>query len=233
MKISLQKKAPQGTVSSRPVKQLLHRGAALALVLGSNAAISASIEGLVVDSSGQPLSKVAVCLADPDEAGRCLKIRSTGKSGKYSFTGLKAGNQYTVLVNGDRTAASRKFQSYSTYVWKPLQQRVDISARNTRATLDDFTGKFNFSNFQRVVNLTAADFPELASIDLEGSYVALKVFIPSKVEDEPPQTIYLGQVTSTANVQIAASVPLAEQVIEYEIFSATLSINGSIALAGS
>lgn len=228
-----QKKMPQATAFSIPFNQLLKWGAALACVFGANGAISGTIEGRVFDTSGQPLYKVAVCLADPDQVGRCIKTRLTGKTGKYSFSGLKAGNQYTVLVNGDRAAASRKFQSYSTYVWEPLLQRADISSKNTRATLDDFTGKFNFSNFQRVVNLTAADFPELASLDLEGSYVFLKVLIPSKNEDEAPETIYLGQVTSNANVQIAASVPLAERVIEYEIFSATLSINGSITLADS
>jgi hypothetical protein len=78
--------------------------------------------------------------------------------------------------------------------------------------------------------LSAADFPELANIDLEGSYTALKVFIPSLREGVPPETIFLGKVSSGSGLEIEASVPLSVTTLGYEIYSAVLAINGTIAL---
>jgi len=96
-----------------------------------------------------------------------------------------------------------------------------------------FAGKFNFSNFQRTLTLTSVDFPELSSIDLQSDYVALKVFLPSPDQGQPPETIFLGQVTGLDQLLIEASVPLAVAEIGYEIFSASLSISGAIILANN
>jgi hypothetical protein len=204
--------------------------AALCLSLCAQLASGASIEGRATNVDGEPLYKVAICLAQAGTAGKCDKVRWTDKKGNYSFAGLKPGGDYTILVNGDRSAANRKNESYSNYVWEPTAHTAAINSLNEKVAVEDFVGKFNFSNFQRIVALGTADFPELASIDLDGSYTALKVFIPSSQEGVPPETIFLGQVHSGASLEIEASVPLSVTNIGYEIYSAVLSISGSIVL---
>ena len=226
--------------SSGITKQPLHSGPhpsraciAIGLLVFSQYAISASVTGRAVNADNNPLYKAAVCLAPAETPGRCAKTRATDRRGGYTFTGLKPGDVYTITINGDRSASNRKFQNFSNYAWEPRQQQISIQSRNEKLRVDDFVGTFNFSNYQRVVSLTLTDFPELADIDLEASYVALKVFIPASGADKQPETIFLGQVTDSSNLNIDASVPLAVAAIEYEIFSATLAIRGSIALAES
>ena len=220
----------------QPLTSAPHRsrfGVAIGLLFISHYAMSASISGRAVNEMNEPLPKAAVCLAPVETPAQCTKIRATDKRGAYTFSGLKPGDTYTITINGDRSASNRKFQSFANYVWTPQQRQISIQSRNEKLYVDDFVGTFNFSNYQRIVTLTLADFPELADIDLESSYVALKVFIPATAPDEPPETIFLGQVTGSSNLNIDASVPLAVAAIEYEIFSATLAIRGSIALAES
>ena len=196
-------------------------------------ALAASIDGAVTGATGEPLERVPVCLALSSSPDSCEKLRWTDRQGSYSFNGVKAGGDYLVRVFSDRTPAGRRSEAYTTYVWSPAEQPVVIDSRSEKLRLEAFVGKFNFSNFQRILTLTAADFPELATLDLQGSYVALKVFIPSSRPQEPPETIYLGQVTSLENLRIEASLPLAKETIYYEIYSATLSLSGEIALSGA
>jgi hypothetical protein len=191
---------------------------------------AASIQGSARNQdTGAPLVKVPICLAPLSTPTNCSRIRWTDKKGKYSFSGLHAGEDYAVIVNGDTSAANRKFEVYANYAWTKQKHTVAIRSKSDKMQAH-FTGKFNFSNFQRIINLTAADFPEMDSLDLAGSYVALKVFTLSLTEDQPPETIFLGQVSSVNTLKISASVPLASSSIGYEIFSATLSLSGSIAL---
>jgi hypothetical protein len=191
---------------------------------------AASISGSARNQdTGAPLVKVPVCLAPVNTPTDCSKIRWTDKKGNYSFSGLRAGEDYAVIANGDTSAANRKFEAYANYVWTKQKQEVAITSKHEKIWIE-FAGKFNFSNFQRIINLTAADFPELYSVDLAGSYVALKVFTLSLTEDQPPETIYLGHVKSVDTLKISASIPLASSSIRYEIFSATLSLSGSISL---
>lgn len=204
--------------------------AAICLSLCAQLASGASIEGRATNVAGEPLYKVAICLAQTGSTGNCDKIRWTDKKGNYSFAGLKPGSDYTVVINGDRSAANRKNESYSNYVWEPQARAAAISSMNEKVSIEDFVGKFNFSNFQRVITLGAADFPELATIDLEGTYTALKVFIPSSQEGVPPETIFLGRVQSAARLEIEASIPLSVTTIGYQLYSAVMSINGSIVL---
>jgi hypothetical protein len=203
---------------------------AVAALLFTQLANAASIQGEVrhQDTDG-PLVKVPVCLAPASTPTDCLRVRWTDKKGKYFFSGLHAGQDYEVIVNGDTSASNRKFEAYANYVWTKQKHTVAIRSKSDKIQAH-FTGKFNFSNFQRIINLTAADFPELDSLDLAGSYVALKVFTLSLTEDQLPETIFLGQVSSVDTLKISASVPLASSSIRYEIFSATLSLSGSIAL---
>lgn len=203
---------------------------AVAALLFTQLANAASIHGSALNQdTGAPLVKVPICLAPPSTPTNCTKVRWTDKKGKYSFSGLRAGGDYAVIVNGDTSASNRKFEAYANYAWTKQKHTVAIRSKSDKIQAH-FTGKFNFSNFQRIINLTAADFPELGSLDLAGSYVALKVFTLPLSEDQPPETIFLGQVSSVDTLKISASVPLASSSIRYEIFSATLSLNGSIAL---
>lgn len=195
-------------------------------------AIAASIEGVVTGVTGEPLERVPVCLALSSSEDSCEKLRWTDRKGGYSFNGVKAGSDYLVRIFADRSPDGRRAETYTTYVWSPAEQPVVIDSRSEQLRLEAFVGKFNFSNFQRILTLTATDFPELETLDLQGSYVALKVFIPSSRPQEPPETIYLGQVTSLENLRIEASLPLAMDAIYYEIYSATLSLSGAIALSG-
>jgi len=219
--------AAHGAVILRRTLTLL---AASCLVLCAQLASGASIEGRATNVAGEPLYKVSICLAEAGTAGTCEKVRWTDKKGNYSFAGLKPGSDYTIVINGDRSAANRKNESYSNYVWEPQAHTAAISSMSEKVSVEDFVGKFNFSNFQRIVTLGATDFPELATIDLEGTYTALKVFIPSSQEGVPPETIFLGQVQSAARLEIEASVPLSVTTISYELYSAVMSISGSIVL---
>jgi hypothetical protein len=204
--------------------------AALALLLCAQGASSASISGRTVDADGAALTKVSVCLSLASTPESCERVRWTDKKGAYTFNGLKPGIDYIVTVNGDSTASNRKFERHANYAWQPREHSATINSKNEKLAVGDFVGKFNFSNFQRIVSLSAADFPELSSIDLTGSYVALKVFISSGKLDEPPQTIFLGRVLEREKLEIRASVPLSCSVIEYEIFSSNLALSGSIGL---
>mgnify|MGYP001817349292 FL=1 len=204
-------------------------GAVMAASAGPVAA--ASIEGSATDSAGSPLYRVAVCLKSADTGDDCIKQRFTDQKGQYRFSGVKPDMSYSVEIFADTSAAARKFEQYRTYVWEPQQRAAAVAGKNESVELQPFVGKFNFSNFQRVITLTGADFPELAGIDLQSDYVALKVFLPSVREGEAPETIFLGQVTRVDQLVIEASLPLAARAIAYEIYSASMSLSGSIAVA--
>lgn len=203
------------------------------LVAMAPAGFAASIKGAVINTSGDPLAKVTVCLKASSSDRDCVKLRRSDQRGNYQFKGLKAGQSYSVEVFQDSSASGRKFEQYKTYVWEPQVQHAAVTTKNETIRLVTFAGKFNFSNFQRALTLTSVDFPELSSIDLQSDYVALKVFLPSPDQEQPPETIFLGQVTGLEQLLIEASVPLAVTEIGYEIFSASLSISGSIMLANN
>jgi hypothetical protein len=192
---------------------------------------AASLQGSVTDQAGAPLAKVPVCLREASESRGCSRVQTTDRKGNYRFNGLKPGPTYRVSVFQDDSASGRKFDRYRTYVWDPLQQTTTLTQKNESQALARFTGKFNFSNFQRGLTLAGIDFPELSSIDLAVEPVFLKVFVPPVETNEAPSTIYLGQVSNAETLAIVASVPLATPRIDYQIFSTTLSLAGSIFLS--
>ena len=203
------------------------------LALGmSSSALAASIEGTVESATGEPLDKVPVCLRVTGDDRHCSKIQSTDRNGRYRFNGVKDDSDYAVVIFQDDSATGRRFERYRTYVWTPLAQPVSLASRNASIELAPFRGKFNFSNFQRSLTLTSSDFPELGSMDLLSDYVILKVFIPATSPDAAPETIFLGRVTNVDTISVAASLPLSATSINYQIYSASLSIDGSISLAG-
>ena len=55
--------------------------------------------------------------------------------------------------------------------------------------------------------------------------------MPATTPDTPPETIYLGRVTNPDSLVIEASLPLAASTIGYQIYSASLSLSGTIVLA--
>ena len=212
----------------------IRRAVILCGLLGiAGTAVAASIDGAVTGATGEPLERVPVCLALSATPDSCERLRWTDRRGSYSFNGVKAGSDYLVRIFADRSPAGRRSEAYATYVWSPAGQPVTVDSQSQQLSLEDFVGKFNFSNYQRILTLTAADFPELATLDLQGIYVALKLFIPPYRPQAQSETIYLGQVTSVDSLRIEASLPLAVEAIHYEIYSATLSLSGTIALAGA
>ncbi len=222
-----------GCAAGSPPAGRLHRtGLVCALLLfgAPHAVHAASFQGAVTDERGAPLPKVPICLSDLEEGRGCIKVQSTDRRGNYRFNGVKDGVSYRVSVFQDDSAAGRKFERYRTYVWAPGHQLAQPALKNETLNLAPFVGKFNFSNFQRGLVLTATDFQELASIDLQGAYVVLKVFIPPRDPADTPETIYLGQVTDPAKLHIVASVPLATSSLAYQIYSESLSLDGIISL---
>jgi hypothetical protein len=204
--------------------------AALLFSTFSPLASSAELSGVVVDDAGAPLARAPVCLRETLEDPACLKLRFTDKKGGYSFNGLKRGN-YSLSIFSDRSAAARKFDEYKTYVWSPVQQSVSIAGDAKRVAGPDFIGKFNFSNYQRVIELTASDFPEFAQIDLGTATYFLKVsFQVDSANETPPETVFLGQVGDATRLLVSASIPLAVTTIDYEIFGADFAASGSIDL---
>ena len=211
-------------------RRMLLTGSFLLLCGLAGQAGAASIEGQVTDTAGKGLVKVPVCLKATSATESCAKTRYTDKRGGYSFKGLKTGGDYSVEILLDRSAAARKFESYRTYVWSPQAQHVSLVMKNGAIELAPFVGKFNFSNYQRSVRLTAADFPELVEFDLAADYVVLKVSFAAGDPEQPPETIFLGQVSTSDQIRFEASVPLSATAIDYEIYSASRSLAGSIAL---
>ncbi len=217
----------------RPQRKHLCGGAAVtALALTSGIAVGAEISGEVIGLDGLPLYRAPVCLQLNTEAQDCLKLRFSDRKGKYSFKGLKAGGSYTVSIFLDKAASARKFETYKTYVWAPGSQSAELARKNDAVALTPFVGKFNYSNYQRAIELTAVDFPELGQVDLSLNPVFLKVFYqPVESADLPPETIFLGQVQDSATVRLEATVPLAVNGIDYQVFSADFSYTGRISLA--
>lgn len=202
-------------------------------VLMGGQGFAASLKGTVINESGEPLGKVPVCLQLVDADRTCSKVGSTDRRGNYHFNGLKAGLEYRVTIFQDDSAAGRRLERYRTYIWEPLEQTATLLSKNQTLRLQSFSGKFNFSNFQRELSLSSTDFPELSSIDLSANYVVLKVYTPANEPLAAPETIFLGQVASVDSLQIAVSVPLMTRALAYQIYSATLSIDGSIQLTGN
>lgn len=187
----------------------------------SSALLAGEIKGKVTDEPGTTgLPGVRVCLSVAGAApGECSKTRFTNKKGQYSFKGINAGVPYTIKVLTDASLAARKADPYPNYAWGPVSHEVELASRKERASGIDFTGSFSYSNFQAELQLSGADFPELANYDLANDYVFLKVYTMDSSNSEQ-NLIFLGQVTDINKLLIEASVPLSASVLTYEVYSA-------------
>lgn len=192
-----------------------------ATMLATHCALSfaGDIKGQVTDEQGSALKGVRVCLSVADSApGDCTKTRFTSKNGGYAFNGLGAG-AYRVKVLSGASLAARKADPYPNLAWAPISREITLASRSERTAGADFTGSFSFSNFQAEFQLSGGDFPELATYDLASDFVFLKVFTLGANSGEQ-DLIYLGQVTDVSKLLIEVSVPLSEEQLYYETYSA-------------
>ncbi len=181
--------------------------------------LAAEIKGRVTDEQGSTLKGVRVCLSAPDAApGDCAKTRVTNKNGDYAFKGLDSG-EYVVRVLAGASLSARKADPYSNLAWSPVSRSLTVTSRSQKIAEADFTGVFNFSNFQAEIQLTGSDFPELASYDVANDYVFLKLYTTDEGSGEQ-NLIFLGQVTDISRVLVEVSVPLSVGVLYYEVYSA-------------
>lgn len=200
---------------------LLRQLAAMFIAIPCTTLMAGEIRGTITDEQGNILPGVRVCLsAQGDAPGECTKTRITDKKGTYSFNGIEPGTPYTLKVSTEATLTARKADPYPNYAWKPVSRQVELVSRKDRVGDMDFTGIFSFSNFQAELQLSGADFPELANYDLANDYVFLKVYTSGSGDSEQ-NLIFLGQVTDANKLLIEASVPLASTVLIYEIYSAS------------
>ena len=201
---------------------MLHRLiAALFITLPCTTLLAGEIKGKVTDEPGTTgLPGVRVCLSVAGAApGDCSKTRVTNKKGYYSFNGINAGVPYTLKVLTEASLTARKADPYPNLAWEPVSYEVELASRKERAGGKDFKGSFSFSNFQAELQLSGADFPELANYDLANDYVFLKVYTTDPGDSEQ-NLIFLGQVTDINKLLIEASVPLSASVLTYEVYSA-------------
>lgn len=182
--------------------------------------LAGEIKGKITDEQGAGLPGVRVCLSVADAAPEeCSKTRLTNKKGNYSFNGMNAGGPYTLKVLTEASLTARKTDPYPNYAWEPVSHEVELASRKERAGGMDFKGTFSFSNFQAELQLSSADFPELANYDLANDYVFLKVYTTDSSGSEQ-NLIFLGQITDINKLLIEASVPLSATVLNYEVYSA-------------
>ena len=194
--------------------------AAALIATPSATLLAGEIQGQVTDEQGIGLKGVRVCLSKPDTVpGECTKDRYTNKSGKYTFKGLDASQPYRVRVLSGASLKARKADPYPNYAWEPVVLELELKSRVERVGGADFTGSFNFSNFQAEFQLSGADFPELSQYDLADDYVFLKVYAVDPV-DSQQDLIFLGQVTDISTLFIEVSVPLSTKALTYEVYSA-------------
>ena len=206
---------------------------AAALLLSQCAvALAGEIEGQVTDEDGNALKGVRVCLSVTGAApGECEKTRFSNKNGAYSFNGLNTGD-YEVRVLTGASLNARKADPYPNLAWSPVRHEITLTSRSDRIGAADFTGSFSFSNFQAELQLTGSDFPELGGYDLINDYVFLKVYSVD-ASGAGQNLIYLGQVSDAGTLLVEVSVPLAETLLHYDIYSANAPqlVTGTISLA--
>jgi hypothetical protein len=193
----------------------------------TTSALSLEVSGRVTDENERSLSGMSVRLLVGSSA-ECLAETVTDDDGRYRFTLWRRGinlvrRDFTVEVLGD---------GLSSYVFTPAS--ADVTFLHWHDVRDDvdFAGVFDFRNFQRLLRLTADDFPDLAGFDLVGDYVFLKVYTSDPEEPSVQDLIFLGRIASADSVLVDASITRSMTELQYEIFGTSNSVNGTIDVVG-
>ncbi len=201
----------------------------VALTILSTQSFGGEIKGRVADGQGTPLPKVEVCLSHSSNPMSCLKTKMTNHKGNYAFKGIKNPGHYIIQVKEILSVTKHQHDQYSNYVWAPEFVNFELKSKSDSVDNVDFTGSFNFSNFQKVLRLTSVDFPELIQFNLDQDYVFLKLYTIDKSGEQ--NLIYIGQVITLDSLVFEVSVPLSSTELHYELFSSTDSVSNTIPLS--
>jgi hypothetical protein len=154
--------------------------------------------------------------------------RSRGNASTTRDRGARA-TRFSDSLRQPRTLsaaeAEPRLDRYSNYVWTPELAAVSVVSGFDVVGDVDFTGTFNFSNYQRSIRLTSEHFPLLEGFDLDGSFVFLKLYT---FEGSDERLLFLGQVANSDALLIEVSLPLSVNVLLYDVFSPEASVSGSI-----
>ena len=178
--------------------------------------------GTVVDTQGEPLEGVTICLQSARGGNDCSQTAVTDRRGRYELE-LREPGTYVVRIKQQETLQQRLQAAYTNYAWEPATYDLAVSANGNRSGYN-FTGGFNFSNFQGSLLLRASDFPELLTTTYKtpGDYVVLKVYTLASDGSEKvvfQDRIVLVEQNSAFNFQIQASLPLEADTLRYEVYS--------------
>lgn len=185
-------------------------------------AFEGAVAGRVFNAEGEPLEGVAICLQTDASSNDCLQIRLTDRDGRYGLE-IPGPGQFVLRVRQANTLEERTLAAYANYVWEPVTHELNPNSGANQSNLD-FTGSFNFSNFQGALLLTARDFPELQATTYKtpGDYVFLKLYTEGLGGSEQvvfQNRIVLDDESNDFNFELQASFPIDATELNYEIYS--------------
>ena len=187
------------------------------------------IRGVLKDDQGHPIRRGQVCLLSEASATKwqCIKSRHSARNGKYVFSNLGKGVFYVSV----RTIESMG----PDHEWLPNLRQVVLEKSSSVAKAVDFgwvnqssNQSFKFNNFTNGQELSSADFPELAQFNPQQEDVYLKLYVSTPDEESKEEVLFLGRVDNLENFRISPSLLRSQQVLTYEIFSASHTISGTL-----
>lgn len=189
------------------------------------------IRGVLKDDQGHPIRRGEVCLLSEASAAKweCIKSRHSARNGKYVFSNLGKGVYYVSVRTIETMGPGHE--------WLPNLRQVVLEKSSSIAKAVDFGWisqgsnlSFKFNNFKNDQPLTAADFPEFVQFDTNREEVFLKLYVSTPDEESKEEVLFLGQVNSLEDFKISPSLLRSQQVLTYEIFSASHTISGTLNL---
>ena len=187
------------------------------------------IRGILKDDQGHPIRRGEICLLSEASSAKwqCIKSRHSGRNGKYVFSNLAKGVYYVSVKTIDAMGPDHE--------WLPNLRQVVLEKSSSVAKAVDFgwisqgsNQSFKFSNFKNGQELSAADFPELAQFNPQQEEVFLKLYVSTPDEEIKEEVLFLGRVNNLENFRINPSLLRSQQVLTYEIFSASHTISGTL-----
>jgi len=202
----------------------------LALMLPLSA-WAGGIRGILKDDQGHPIRRGEVCLLSEASSAKwqCIKSRHSARNGKYVFSNLAKGVYYVSVRTIDSMGPDHE--------WLPNLRQVVLEKSSSIAKAVDFgwisqgsNQSFKFNNFKNDQPLTAADFPELAQFDPNREEVFLKLYVATPDEESKEQILFLGRMDNVDAFKVNPSLLRSQQMLTYEIFSASHTISGTLNL---